>query len=109
LNRVASSLSQHVATLNSYANQFSNLDAQQISLLGNIRKAKETLERDAHARLNTAIPEIAEQNRTMENIENRVEKARARLLDQTDMVRRFRTSLIESWERLITRLRRIEG
>ena len=109
MNKVTSSLSQHVATFNSYANQFSDLDAQQKSLLGNIREAKETLERDAHARLNTAIPEIAEQNRTMENIEKRVEKARALLLEQTDMVRRSGTTLIESWERLITRLRRIEG
>lgn len=75
-----------MSTLNSYAKKFSNLDSQQKSLLGNIREAKGTLERDAHARLNTAIPEIAEQNRTMENMERRVEKARARLVEQSDMV-----------------------
>ena len=89
LNRVTNSLSQNVSTLNSYAKKFSNLDSQQKSLLSNIREAKETLERDAHTRLNTAIPEIAEQNRTMENIEKRVEKSRARLVEQSDMVISF--------------------
>lgn len=78
-----------MSTLNSYVKKFSNLDSQQKSLLGNIREAKETLERDAHARLNTAIPEIAEQNRTMENMERRVEKARARLAEQSDIVLHF--------------------
>ena len=87
LNKVTTSLSQHVSTLNSYTKEFSNLDSQQKSLLDNIREAKEALERDAHARLNTAIPEIEEQNRTMENIERRVEKARARLVEQSDMVK----------------------
>lgn len=89
MNRVTTSLSQNVSNLNSYVQQFSNLDSQQKSLLGNIREAKETLERDAHARLNTAIPEIAEQNRTMENVERRVENARARLVEQSDMVIHF--------------------
>lgn len=79
-------MSQHVTTLTSYTKQFANLDSQQESLLENIREQKESLERDAHARLNTAIPEIAEQTRTMENIEKRVEQARERLADQSNTV-----------------------
>jgi chromosome segregation ATPase len=86
LNRITTSLSQHVSNLNSYAKQFSDLDSQQKSLLGNIREQKDSLERDAHSRLNTAIPEIAEQTRTMENIEKRVEQARERLADHSKMV-----------------------
>ena len=86
MNRITTSLSQHVSSLNSYAKQFSDLDSQQKSLLGNIREQKEVLERDAHSRLNTAIPEIAEQTRTMENIEKRVEQARERLADHSNMV-----------------------
>ena len=86
LNKITSTLSHQVSSLNSYARQFSDLDDQQKSLLENIRQQKETLERDAQSRLNTAIPEIAEQNRTMENIENRVEQARIKLADQSNMV-----------------------
>lgn len=86
LNRITTSLSQHVSSLSSYTKDFSNLDSQQKALLRNIRKQKESLERDAHSRLNTAIPEIAEQNRTMENIERRVEQAREKLVDQSNMV-----------------------
>jgi hypothetical protein len=73
-------------TLNSYAKKFASLDAQEKSLLENIRDATESLERDAHSRLNTAIPAIAEQNRIMENIERRVERARTKLAEQSDMV-----------------------
>jgi hypothetical protein len=79
-------LSHQVSSLNTYAKQFSEVDDQQRSLLETIHQQKETLERDAHSRLNTAIPEIAEQNRTMENIENRVEQARIKLADQSNMV-----------------------
>ena len=79
-------MSQDVATLTSYADKFSALDSQEKSLLEGIRTAQDSLERDAHSRLTTAIPQIAEQNRILENIEKRVEAARIKLAEQSDMV-----------------------
>lgn len=51
-----------------------------------MQASKDSIEQDAHSRLNTAFPQIAEQNRTMENIERRVETARTKLAKQSDMV-----------------------
>jgi hypothetical protein len=75
-----------VAALNSYARQYSDLDNEQRLLLRTINGAKESLEQEADSRLHTDLPEIAEQNRTAENIEKRVETARAKLAEQSDMV-----------------------
>jgi hypothetical protein len=62
------------------------LDTKQKSLLNDIEEAKETLEREAHVRLNEAIPEIEEQNRTMDGMEKRVDTARLKLAHQVEMV-----------------------
>jgi hypothetical protein len=79
-------LSQHVSTLSDYSEKLSDLDTRQKSLLGDIEESTVNLERDAHSRLNTAIPEIEEQNRTMDNMEKRVETARIKLAHQVEMV-----------------------
>jgi chromosome segregation ATPase len=86
LNRITTSLSQHVSTLSDYSEKLSDLDTRQKSLRGDIEEATVSLERDAHSRLNTAIPEIEEQNRTMDNMEKRVETARIKLGHQVEMV-----------------------
>ena len=86
LNRITSSLSQHLLTLESFARLYADLYSQDKELLRTIRDAKKTLERESHTRLNTAIPEIAEQNRTMENIETRVDAARAKVAEERDLV-----------------------
>jgi hypothetical protein len=57
--------------------------------LDDIEEAKVTLEREAHLRLNEAIPEIQEQNRTMVNMERRVDTARVKLAHQVEMVSRM--------------------
>lgn len=86
LNRITTSLSQQLSTLESSAKRYADLDSQQKELLKTIQEAKDTLERESHGRLNTAIPEIAEQNKTMENIEKRVDAARSKLAEESDLV-----------------------
>jgi septal ring factor EnvC (AmiA/AmiB activator) len=89
LNRITTSISQHVSTLTNYSEKLSDLDTRQKSLLKDIEQAKVTLEREAHLRLNEAIPEIEEQNRTMDNMEKRVDTARLKLAHQVEMVLRM--------------------
>jgi len=79
-------MSQHLVTLNTYVTQFTTLDSQQRALLQNVQEQKLTLESESQTGLAQAIPFIAEQNKTMENVETRVNKARAKLSEQTDMV-----------------------
>ena len=79
-------MSQHLTTLNTYLTQFTALDSQQQALLKNVQEHKATLESESQTKLARAIPFIAEQNKTMENVETRVNKARAKLSEQTDMV-----------------------
>ena len=79
-------MSHHLATLNTYVTQFTTLDSQQRALLQNVQEQKLTLESESQTGLAQAIPFIAEQNKTMENVETRVNKARAKLSEQTDMV-----------------------
>jgi chromosome segregation ATPase len=86
LNRITTSLSQHVSTLSDYSEKLSGLDSRQKSLLGDIEEATTGLERDAYSRLNTAIPEIEEQNRMMDSMEKRVETERIKLAHQVEMV-----------------------
>jgi chromosome segregation ATPase len=86
LNRITTSLSQHVSTLSDYSEKLSSLDTRQKSLLGDIEEATTSLERDAYSRLNTAIPEIEEQNRMMDSMEKRVETERIKLAHQVEMV-----------------------
>jgi chromosome segregation ATPase len=86
LNRITTSLSQHVSTLSDYSEKLSGLDTRQKSLLGDIEEATTSLERDAYSRLNTAIPEIEEQNRMMDSMEKRVETERIKLAHQVEMV-----------------------
>ena len=80
------SLSQNVSTLKNYSKQLSELDKKQQALLKDIRDAKDTLEKEAQEKLNTAVPEITEQTETMETVEKRVETARTKLAQQVDMV-----------------------
>jgi hypothetical protein len=93
--------------LDSSAKQYADLDSQQKELLGIIRESRETLERESHGRLTTAIPEIAEQNKTMENIERRVDAARSKLAEESDLVSLKAVRTDNSWPKLISRLRRI--
>jgi hypothetical protein len=86
LNRVTNAMSQHLTTLNSYVTGFTDLDSQQQALLTAIKEQKTTLDDDSRARLTGAIPFITEQNKVMESVETRVNKARAKLSEQTDMV-----------------------
>lgn len=79
-------MSQHLATMNSYLAQFTILDSQQHALLKNVQEQKAILESESRTRLARANPFIAEQNKVMESIEKRVNKARAKLSEQTDMV-----------------------
>ena len=86
LNRVTRAMSQHIATLTASVTQFTALDSQQQALLKNVQEQKLTFESESQTGLAQAIPFIAEQNKTMENVETRVNKARAKLSEQTDMV-----------------------
>lgn len=99
-------MSQQLSTLDSYAKQYADLDSEQKELLRTIREAKDTLERESHGRLNTAIPEIAEQNKTMENIEKRVDAARSKLAEESDLVHLKAVRADNSWPKLISRLPR---
>jgi hypothetical protein len=92
-NRITNSLTQHVSTLDLYTKQFSDLDARQKTLLGDIIQANENLQQTGHSSLDEAIPEIRQQNRTMGKIESRVERARDKLVEQRDMVY-FRETLL---------------
>ena len=62
------------------------MEHQYRNLLKEIEDAKASLEKDAGAHMKTIIPEIQEQLRTMEDIQKRVELARQKLTEQTDMV-----------------------
>jgi hypothetical protein len=75
-----------VSTLDHYSKEFSNLDTEQKILLRNVLEAKENLEQDAHRLISTALPQIAEQNTTIEDIEKRVATAKAKLDEQSNMV-----------------------
>jgi hypothetical protein len=86
LNRVTNAMSQHLTTLNSYVTQFTDLDSQQQALLTAVQEQKSTLDNDSRTQLTRAIPFITEQNKVMESVETRVNKARAKLSEQTDMV-----------------------
>jgi hypothetical protein len=86
LNRVTNAMSQHLATLNSYVTRFTDLDSQQQTLLTAVREQKSTLDNDSRTQLTRAIPFITEQNKVMESVETRVNKARAKFSEQTDMV-----------------------
>jgi predicted RNA binding protein with dsRBD fold (UPF0201 family) len=86
LDRVMNAMSQHLTTLNSYVTRFKDLDSEQQALLTAIQEQKSTLYDDSQARLTGAIPFITEQNKVMESVETRVNKARAKLSEQTDMV-----------------------
>jgi predicted nucleic acid-binding Zn-ribbon protein len=79
-------MSQHVTTLKDYSRQLSELDTRQQSLMKDLRDAKDTLEKESQEILNAAIPEITEQTKTMESVENRVETARTKLAHQVDTV-----------------------
>jgi len=94
LHRIRSSLKQQVTTLDTYAKQFADLDAQQKALLKDIRDATTSLEKDAHACLDEAVPEIEEQNQIMKGVEERVERARTKLADQRDMVCLYRLRML---------------
>jgi chromosome segregation ATPase len=107
LNRITTALTRHLASLESYEKRFSEIDAQQKILRRDINKTKESLESDAHARIQTAIPEIAAQNRMVENMEKRVDTARRILAEQSDMVITFTDETNSSWQMLITKLMRI--
>lgn len=86
LNRIRSALAQHVATLESQEKLFSEFETRQKAFDQNLRTTKEEVENDAPSQLDNAVPEIAEQNRIIENIENGVSVARLKLMEQGDMV-----------------------
>jgi hypothetical protein len=86
LNRATNAMSQHLTTMNTYVAQFTTLDSEQRALLTTIQDQKAHLEKDSQTRLTKAVPLIAEQNKEMETVEIRVNKARAKLSEQTDMV-----------------------
>jgi hypothetical protein len=77
-------MSQHLTTLNSYVTQFTDLDSQQQTLLTAVREQTSTLDNDSRTQLTRAIPFITEQNKVMESVETRVNKARAKFSEQTD-------------------------
>jgi len=86
LSKITNSLSQHVSTFDYYSKQYSNLDTEQKIMLRNVIEAKDTLEKDAQELMSTAIPQIAEQKSTIEDIEKRVEAAKTILDEQSNMV-----------------------
>ena len=109
LNRIQTSMSQHVSTLKGYSRQLSELDTRQRSLKTDLREAKDTLENESQQRLNAAIPEITEQSKTMESVETRVETARTKLAQQVDMVFISTGHLVNGrWRISISRLLKIE-
>lgn len=107
LNRITSSLSQHVSTLSSYSKRLTELDERQKAALEEVNEAKALLERDAQARLNSALPEIREQNKIMTDIERKVELARMKLEEQSDTVTRSVASTNVSWRISTIKLLRI--